>query len=316
MIRQQIASMAKAWDGFWFAEESTASLALVRISFGLVMIAFTLSLTPDLTALYSNAGVVVEQPRWITPFTLLGFWDSPLGVTALWFVMLVASVCLMLGFQSRLAALVVFIALLSFQRRSPDTLNSGDVLLRLIAFFLVLAPSGASLSVDRWRRHRDAFWQFPMRSRWPMRLIQVQVSAVYLSSVLYKAMSDEWTSGTAVGLILRITDLQRLRVPDIVTDQLLLVNLLTFGTLVVELALAVLIWNRRALPFVLAAGVALHLGIELTIVIGFFSVAIFVSYLAFIPPDVAERFILAVARRLGRAPEPELAPGALPSPTD
>jgi hypothetical protein len=316
VIRRQVTALVKAWDSFWFAPESTATLALVRIAFGLVMIAFTLSLTPDLTALYSNVGVIPEQPNWITPFTLLGFWDSPLAVTALWLVMLVASVCLTLGFWSRLAAFVVFVALLSFERRSPDTLNSGDVLLRLIAFYLMLAPSGAALSVDRWRRYREAAWQFPLRSRWPMRLIQVQVSVVYFSSVLYKAMSDEWTSGTAVGLILRLADLQRLRVPDVITDQLWLVNLFTFGTLVIELALAVLIWNRRALPFVLAAGVALHVGIELTIVIGFFSLAVFVSYLAFIPPDVAERFILAVARRIGRAPEPEMAPAALPSATE
>jgi hypothetical protein len=314
VIRQQVATLSKAWDLFWFAPESTATLALVRIAFGLVMIAFTLSLTPDLTALYSDVGVVPEQPRWVTPFTLLGFWDSPLEVTALWLVMLVASVCLTLGWWSRLAAFLVFIGLISFERRSPDTLNSGDVLLRLLAFYLMLAPSGAALSLDRWRRHRDEMWQFPMRSRWPLRLIQVQVSVVYLSSVLYKAMSDEWTSGTAVGLILRLVDLQRLVVPDAVTDQLLFVNLLTFGTLAIELALAVLIWNRRALPYVLAAGVALHLGIELTIVIGFFSAAIFVSYVAFIPPDVAERFILALARRFGRAPEPALTPVPLPQP--
>lgn len=315
MIRRQVAALVRGWDSFWFTPESTATLTLLRIAFGVVMIAWTLSLTPDLTAFYSEVGLVPEQPRWVTPITLLGFWDTPLAVTALWLVMLVASICMVLGFQARLAAVVVFVALLSFHRRSPDTINAGDTLLRLLALYLALAPSGAALSVDRWRRNRDAFWRFPMRSRWPLRLIQVQVSILYLASVLFKVMSDEWMDGTAYGLIVRVTDVQRLPVPDVVTDQLLLVNLVTFGTLAVELALAVLIWNRRALPWVLAAGVALHLGIELTMTLGFFSIAVLVSYVAFIPPERAEVFIMAVARRVGRARGAEIARGALPRTT-
>jgi uncharacterized membrane protein YphA (DoxX/SURF4 family) len=316
VIRGQVAGLVRGWDSFWFTSESTATLALLRIAFGVVMIAWTLSLTPDLTAFYSEVGLVPEQPRWVTPITLLGFWDSPLAVVALWLVMLVASVCLVLGYQARLAAVLVFVALLSFQRRSPDTINSGDILLRLIALYLALAPSGAALSLDRWRSHRDTFWRFPMRSRWPLRLIQVQVSILYLASVFNKAMSDAWTDGTAFGLIMRIEDVRRLPVPDVVTDQLLLVNLLTFGTLAVELALAVLIWNRRALQWVLAAGVALHLGIELTMTLGFFSIAMLVSYVAFIPPERAEQFIMAVARRVGRVGGAEIARGALPRPAD
>lgn len=48
-------------------------------------------------------------------------------------------------------------------------------------------------------------------------------------------------------------------------------NLATYGTLALELGLAVLIWIRRARPWVLLAGVAFHLLIEITMRVGFFA---------------------------------------------
>lgn len=287
-----------AWDRFWFAPQSTSTLALVRIAFGVVITCWTVSLFPDLTALYSDVGVAPQQIGWQTPLTLLAWWSAPPVVAGLWAVLLGAAVCLTLGYQSRIAAVVVFVAVLSFQQRSPDTLNSGDVLLRLIALYLVFAPTGAALSIDRWRKHRETFWGFPHRSPWPLRLIQVQMSVVYAASVFYKLQGINWVDGTALGYALGLTDLRRLPVPEFFTDQLLLLNLATYGTLVVEAALALLVWNRRAMPWVLAAGVVLHLGIDLTIMVGFFSFAMFVTYIAFVPPEVAERWIHAVRRRL------------------
>jgi hypothetical protein len=53
---------------------------------------------------------------------------------------------------------------------------------------------------------------------------------------------------------------------------------------------------------VLLAGVALHLGIEYRLRVGFFSWAVLVSYLAFVPPDVAERVLGGIGTRLRSAP--------------
>ena len=82
---------------------------------------------------------------------------------------------------------------------------------------------------------------------------------------------------------------------------------MTYGTLAVEFSLGVLIWNRRLRPYVLVAGIGLHLSIDLTMRIGFFSWAVFVAYLAFVPPDRAEQVVAWVRsrqvdrRRLARA---------------
>ena len=47
-----------------------------------------------------------------------------------------------MGQDTRVAALVVFVCVLSLERRNPFVFNSGDGLIRIIAFFLMFAPSG------------------------------------------------------------------------------------------------------------------------------------------------------------------------------
>lgn len=293
------------WRRFWFDPEPTSTLALVRIAFALVALGWTLSLAPDVEHFFGRSGITPDQPsvRWQLGF--LGRFGSPAVVLATYQVLLVAIVCLLVGYRTRLASVVTFLGLLAFQRRNPYILNSGDVLVRLLAFYLVFAPAGAALSLDRRRQARaagESFWAFPSRAPWALRMLQVQMSVLYLFTVWAKVRGTTWNDGTAVSLALRIEDLERFPIPDAVAQSLLAANLLTYGTLAVELALAVLVWNRRARPWVLAAGIALHLFIDLTITVGFFSYAILVTYVAFVPPETATARVLAlrdalVARR-------------------
>jgi hypothetical protein len=210
----------------------------------------------------------------------------------------VSSACLVVGYRTRAAALVVFLGLLAFQRRDPWAFDSGDGLLRVTALYLALSPAGAALSLDRARRTRDRFWEFPARAPWALRLMQVQLSVIYLATAWTKLRGATWNDGTAVSYALRVGDLERFPIPRFVTDSTLIANLMTYGTLTIEIALGVLVWNRRARPWVLGLGVALHLSIEYSMRVGFFTAAMFVLYLAFVPPETASRVVLAVRERV------------------
>ena len=292
----------RAWTRFWFEPQPTSTLALVRIAFGLVMVGWCVSLAPVLFSVFGREGVLTAQPRTReagrATWGLLGLFPSNAAVVALFAITLAASVCLVLGYRTRLAAVLVFLGVLSFERRNPWVFDSGDGLLRIIAFYLALAPAGASLSLDRLRRAREWFWESPLRAPWALRLMQVQLSIVYLATVWAKTRGTAWNDGTAVSFALRIKDLERLPVPHELTTSVLASNVMTYGTLAIELAIAILVWNRRARPWVLGAGVALHIGIAYSIKVGFFSLAMFVLYLAFLPPDTASRLIRAVHERL------------------
>ncbi len=301
--------VATGWRRFFFEPQSTASLALVRIGFGLVVLVWTLSLTGDLMDFFSRDGVLPNQPEQ-TVFTRFegGVWgllevsDSDLAVLAMYAALLLGSIALIAGFGTRLAAVVVFVGVLSFERRNPFVFNSGDYLVRNLAFLVMLAPAGVALSVDRWRHSRERFWEFPARAPWALRLIQLQMSVLYITSVWGKVRGVNWNEGTAVGYALQLEDLQRLPVPDVLSDTLILTNVMTFGTLAAELALGVLIWNRAARPYVIAVGVAMHLFIDYSLLVGFFSYALFVCLLAFVGSERAEAAIIGVRDRVRRVP--------------
>jgi hypothetical protein len=287
------------WERFWFEPVETATMALFRVAFGLLVLGYSLSLAPALFAFYSDQGILPSQPSYsgTLAWGLLGVFPSDAAVLVLYFLLLVGSLALLAGLQTRIAALVVFVCLVSFGRRNPWVLNSGDLLVQVLAFYMVLMPAGTSLSLDRWLSAPSRFWEFSARSIWPLRLVQVQVSILYLSAVWAKVRGETWNDGTAVSYAFRIADVGRFPVPGFITDSVVLVNLLTFGTLAVELSLGILVWNRYLRPWVLLLGVALHLGIDYAVRVGFFSYAVFVLYVAFIPPETARSFILATRDR-------------------
>ena len=290
-----------SWERFCFERAETSTLALVRIAFGCAgarldactgsrPVHVLLVVRADRAATRRRG---LGNPRFTSP-------ETPRWLPC-YMALLLASICTILGAGTRLATAILFVGILSFERRMPFVFNSGDAVIRNTAFFLMLAPAGAALSLDSWYRARSRFWEPQVRAVWPLRLMQLQLTVIYLAAVWAKVRGVTWNDGTAVSYALRIEDLARFPLPDFVATSPLLVNLMTYATLAVELAIPILVWNRRARPYVLAAGAALHLFIDYRIMVGFFSYAMFVLYLSFVPPERASAVITAVRMRLRRA---------------
>ncbi|MTV27227.1 hypothetical protein FTX61_17675 [Nitriliruptoraceae bacterium ZYF776] len=300
-VREDRARLASAWERFWFEPRSLAPLVLVRVVLGLVVAIWGVSLLPDATSFLGPDGVLPDIPEVRARVGLLQVFTGDLAALLVVGALIPAGLAIAVGWRTRWATILAFVLLLSVSRRNPWILNSGDALLRHAVLFLAMTPAGAALSVDRWRTHRDRFWTVPVAAPWGLRLIQLQVSTMYLFSVFEKVRGDAWTDGTALADVWRIGDVARYTMPLALHDSLLVANLLTLGTLAIELALAVLIWNRAARPYVVTAGVLLHLGIEITMAVGFFSTVAVTLYLSFTSPDTAERWIAWVRGRLARA---------------
>jgi Vitamin K-dependent gamma-carboxylase len=306
-VERRSARLKSGWERFWFAPQQTSSLALFRIAFGLVATLWTATLIPGAYAFFAADGVAPVYPasdpgEW----GLLTISSSHLFVTVVVVATLAGSLALTVGWHSRLAAVVVFVGIVSLEHRNPWVTNSGDALVRSLAFYCVLAPSGAALSVDRLRTAPGRFWEFPARPLWALRLIQVQVSIAYFSAVWQKLQGQQWREGTALSYALRMDDMRRLPIPTFVTHSVALTEVFTFGTLALELALALLVWNRTLRSYVLFFGILLHLCIDYTMLIGFFSMAMLVSYLSFVPPQTATRLILGMRDRIVRRPKPQM----------
>jgi hypothetical protein len=286
-----------AWDRFWFRPQSLATLVLFRVAFGTLVFVWALSALADAPALFGSSGVLPDRPGAAGSWSVFDLWNADAAAVIVLALLAVAALAVVAGALTRIASIVVFACFVSLSARNPYIGNSGDALLRTLSLYLALAPAGAALSLDRLRRRRDGFWDIPLGVPWALRLIQVQISVLYASTVWAKLRGDLWPDGTAVGYALRLDDLTRFAMPDIGQSSLV-IHVLTFAVLATEFSLGVLVWNRRLRPWVLLAGVCLHLGIEYRLRVGFFSWAILTSYVAFIPPEVAERLIHRVSARL------------------
>jgi hypothetical protein len=287
---------AAAWERFWFTPQPTSTLAIFRIAIGAVSFGWALSLLPDFRTFFSEHGIEPIPPTHepTGAWGVLNTFPNYSVAIALYVALLVASVCLLVGYRTRVASIVVFVGIVSFEHRAPSIWNSGDGLLRNVAFMLMLAPAGASLSVDRWRRARDRFWEFPARAPWALRLVQIQLSAVYLGAVWIKLHAPTWLHGTAVSYASRLEDFSRYPLPAVFSHSPAFSAVMTYWTIAVELMIGILVWNRAARPLVLTLGVLLHVTVGLNMELGFFSETMLAMYLAFLTPTFASACILAV----------------------
>lgn len=272
--------MIAAWERFWFAPRSLAPLALVRIAFGLLVFLWALSVLPDAKTFFGPDGVLTDPPSRDGAWSVLHVWDSGTAAVVLVVLLGLGGLLLAAGVWTRAASVVVFVAFVSLGNRNGFIGNSGDALLRVLSLYVLLA-------------------QFAPRSTWPLRLVQIQVSLIYVGTVWAKLRGHAWPDGDAVAYAFRLEDLARFAVPD-VGNSVFVTHVLTYGTLVVEGALGVLVWVPRLRPWVLLAGVCLHLGIEYRLRVGFFSWAILTTYLAFVPGEVAERALARLPRLRSR----------------
>ncbi|HEX5324437.1 MAG TPA: HTTM domain-containing protein [Capsulimonadaceae bacterium] len=309
-------SFRQDWNEFWFKPRPSGPLGLYRVLFGLLVLSWCALLAPDLFTWYSERGVMpLKALHAFNPgsypyeLDLLRHVTDPRAIVALFAVLSVAALFLTIGFCTRTSTIVTWVLLLTFQHRNEIILNSGDIFMRIMCFYLMFAPAGASCSVDRliriWRGKESA-GDPPLITPWAQRLIQVQISIVYLATVLGKATGPFWQNGTAVYYPLHMKEMQRFWLPFLGstsgdTFHMVLLNLLTYGTMAVELSMATLIWVPRLRGYVLAAGTALHVGIEYMMNIPLFSALMITSYVNFVPNAWIERFVAFWTRVLWRS---------------
>lgn len=279
------------WERFFFKPQTTAPMTLVRIGWGALTAIWALSLLPDVDPFLTEGALRYERPAQPGGWNLLphiGWSGAPLVLCLL---LLVASLLTMVGMRTRASSALAVLCLIVLQRANTTVLNSGDLLLRQVGIAVALAPCGLLLSLDALRAQRRGERPNLLRAPYARRLLQLVLAIGYLLSAWAKARGDTWHDGSAVALSLRIEDLQRFVAPEWLFDQAIMLNLFTWASLAFEASFIVLVWPRRSRLWVLGAGVLFHLGIDIFLDVGFFSLAIFLGYLAFLPSELSQRIV-------------------------
>jgi vitamin K-dependent gamma-carboxylase-like protein len=289
-------SFFEAWNGFFFAEQSPTPLALFRIAYGTVVIATLFLLHADWIAWYgpnawvrlSTIGAMEPGPR-LNLFTIIPQSDS--WVRILFWVFLVSAVCLTIGLLTRVNSIIVFACLASIQQRNLLILHGGDTFLRVTGFFLMFAPAGAALSLDRlvriWRGKEGV--EIRPRRPWAQRMIQFELALLYFAGFCSKIEGGSWVQGTALYYVYHLDELQRFPIPSWFFHPVIL-RLGTWFALALEFSMGVLIWIKELRYPLLAVGILFHLSLEYSLNIPMFQWDVLSAYILFVDPADLTRF--------------------------
>lgn len=293
-------------DRFLFAPVSPYPVAAFRVLFGLLLLQNALFIYPDLLTWLGREGIISYQSvsMGLEKNVVLNIFNFQPGndtwVLTVFGAYVVASVLLTIGFQTRLASIVVYLYLVSLYHRDPFLLNSGDTLMRSTAFFMMFAPAGGAWSVDHWLRKRSLEADYcELVSAWGMRCLQLQICAVYYDAFFAKSPGWVWVLGSAVYLASRIEPLARFPLP-ISPESFEVSRLVTWGTLFIEFILFSFIWIRQLRYYVLALGIIMHLVIDWTMNIPQFEWLMITLYIVFVYPVDLDRIISPAIARLSR----------------
>jgi hypothetical protein len=281
-------SFVRAWNEFFFAKQSPLPMAVFRILYGTLVTATLLFLRPDWMNWYGvHAWVTLPAAQQLDPGLGLDLFAripaSDGWVEALFWAALASALALTCGLCTRIASVLVFVFLTSIQERNLYITHGGDTFLRMAGFFLIFAPAGAALSLDRRigiRLGKQARAIAP-RTPWAQRMIQMQLSFLYLATFLIKLQGAPWLHGSALFYIYHLEELKRFPIPAwFFRPQVL--ELGTWSALLLEFSLGVLIWVRELRYPLLALGLLFHLWLEYSLNIPLFQWDILCAYVLFI----------------------------------
>jgi hypothetical protein len=283
-------SLVDAWNEFFFAPQPPTPISLFRILYGCMVIGTLILLRPDWLAWYgAHPWITLPTIRQLEPGMRLNLFtvipQSDFWINTLFWVFLGSAVFLTLGFLTRLNTLIVFLCLTSVQQRNLYITHDGDTFLRVAGFFLIFAPAGAALSLDRlirvWKGKEGADIQ--PRSPWAQRMIQFELALVYLMSFWWKSMGAAWVNGSALYYVIHLDEIRRFPIPQWIQQPIIL-KLGSWLTLALEFSLGVLIWFKELRYPLLLLGLMFHLCLEYALNIPMFQWDILSAYVLFVDP--------------------------------
>lgn len=293
----KLRTIINSLNKFFFKPQPVYSVALLRISFGILILLGWFGFWNNLEVLWGKEGILslatslkVVDPLRLNLFALLP--EASWVPFILCILLLLGALGMTIGFFTRTSIAITFLVLLSFHNRNPYVLNSADIVIRNFLFLLFFSPCGEALSLDAWlkRGRGNTGLETLERSPWALRLMQIQFSVIYVSTVLFKMKGQAWADGTAVYFATRLDEF--VRVPLVLLNNILIIKFLTWSTLVVEFFLGTLVWVREFRYWVLLAGVLLHLGIELTMSIPLFEWVMICSMVCMVDSDDLQKIVL------------------------
>lgn len=274
------------------------ALATFRIFLGTTLLLDMITRLGMSRDFYSDLGtlprsVLIDQVELPWKMSLLMINGSPIFAASLAVIGILAAILLILGKHTRASTLVGWVILASFHARHPLVAHGGDNVLRMLLFWGIFLPLS-----KRWAL--DSKNEIPNENKYfgPFNVaISLQVLFIYIFTFFYK-WHPSWLSELdsfyyAMNLSMFTTPLG-----DALLNYPLVMKALTFATLWFE-GLGPLLFlcpHRYARRLMVFSFIALHVGIELTMILGLFPLACITAWTLFIDSDLLDRIDQQLSR--------------------
>jgi hypothetical protein len=305
-LSEASAAAVNGWQRFWFLPRDPATLSLLRICVGLLLLYTHAVWTLDWDGFFGSAGWLDKTAR-LEQYMIPAGQELPVFVRWTWthfdwienqsvlwtlhWAALGVFALLVVGFFSRTVAFLSWLITISYVQRNPQAMFGLDGINTMLAMYLWIGPCGACFSVDAWLRNKREQGrgeappvrpiELSITANIAIRLIQCHMCLIYLFSALGKAQGQTWWDGTAIWLAVANREYQSWDATWLASWPLL-GSAISHITVLWELSYSALIWPRLWRPLMLAMAVGVHLGIGLWMGMMSFGLAMIVGNLAFV----------------------------------
>jgi hypothetical protein len=264
---------------FFTAPASPRPLATLRIGIAAVLLLQALSIAGSIHELFGDRAIVQWStlrgdaagmgyhplvPRVSDAAELLAPLEvSPAAcVRGLYLTYVFALGCLLIGWRSRISAGFAWLSHLMLCASGYMTIYGVDQFANIALFYCLWMPVGAALSCDISAGRASDAPSIPARIG--LRVLQVHLCLVYLTSGIEKAKFSQWWNGDAIWRSVNLPEMAQFDMTWLAYVPWLAV-LLGWGTLAIELGYAFLIWPRRTRKWTVLATLSLHAGVAVTL---------------------------------------------------
>jgi uncharacterized membrane protein YphA (DoxX/SURF4 family) len=276
--------IARRWEQLWFAPTDPRVYALARIGFAISALWNLLEYWPMRDECFVAGGTLstaaVRQMNGPRYPSLLYWFDSPSGVTLFFIVAMLAAACMALGFMTRLAAIVTFVVMLSYSYRAYAVTSGNDVLLRVFSMLLAISPIDRAWALDEHMRRRRGYPAVLSVPAYGLALMRLQVFVIYQQTVWLKSGDAFWRRGDLMAYFL-MSMYARYPVRQWANWESLSA-VLTYTTVLIELAVPWLLLFRRTRAFGFVLGFGMHISIAILSKLALFSFTMLSTYLVFL----------------------------------
>lgn len=286
------------WNKLFFAKQDLYTLGLFRIIFGSYLLFILIITYPYWERFFSHEGILQTEFIKIDnnifqvsgyPLSILFFIKSTQSLFLLFWINLFVVICFILGFQTRLATILLLLINSSKSAFYLNSLSADEPISMGLLLCSCFAPLNCSLSVDKLFIKTK---NYAVKSVFGFRLLQSWVLLIYFCVGLTKLLCPYWRSGEAFFYVTAWE--YAFKYTHILSfHNIYLSKFITYSTLFIEILLPPFLCFRQTWLFAFIILFAFHMGIALVASPGpmIFDISVLISLTLFIPSALTRKFV-------------------------